>query len=53
MGKYFCETCKLFDDDISKRQYHCHGFTLVWKEQCIMTALFALSSYSTQEMMLQ
>ncbi|EXB60470.1 RING finger and CHY zinc finger domain-containing protein 1 [Morus notabilis] len=25
MGKYFCETCKLFDDDISKRQYHCNG----------------------------
>ncbi|CAL0323124.1 unnamed protein product [Lupinus luteus] len=23
MGKYFCETCKLFDDDISKQQYHC------------------------------
>ncbi|XP_076907885.1 putative E3 ubiquitin-protein ligase RZFP34 [Bidens hawaiensis] len=25
MGKYFCGTCKLFDDDISKRQYHCDG----------------------------
>jgi RING finger/CHY zinc finger protein 1 len=25
MGKYFCEVCKLFDDDISKQQYHCHG----------------------------
>ncbi|KAI9093579.1 hypothetical protein K1719_027028 [Acacia pycnantha] len=25
MGKYFCETCKLFDDDISKQQYHCNG----------------------------
>ncbi|CAI0444513.1 unnamed protein product [Linum tenue] len=26
MGKYYCETCKLFDDDqISKRQYHCDG----------------------------
>lgn len=25
MGKYFCETCKLFDDDISKMQYHCNG----------------------------
>ncbi|PHT74654.1 hypothetical protein T459_21931 [Capsicum annuum] len=25
MGRYFCETCKLFDDDISKRQYHCNG----------------------------
>ncbi|CAJ1972148.1 unnamed protein product [Sphenostylis stenocarpa] len=23
MGKYFCGTCKLFDDDISKQQYHC------------------------------
>ncbi|KAM7275259.1 hypothetical protein ACFE04_017125 [Oxalis oulophora] len=23
MGKYFCEICKLFDDDTSKRQYHC------------------------------
>ncbi|XP_019179279.1 PREDICTED: E3 ubiquitin-protein ligase MIEL1-like isoform X2 [Ipomoea nil] len=25
MGRYFCETCKLFDDDTSKRQYHCGG----------------------------
>ena len=25
MGKYFCQTCKLFDDDTSKRQYHCDG----------------------------
>ncbi|TYJ02528.1 hypothetical protein E1A91_A13G235800v1 [Gossypium mustelinum] len=25
MGKYFCNTCKLFDDDTSKRQYHCDG----------------------------
>ncbi|GKV42030.1 hypothetical protein SLEP1_g49487 [Rubroshorea leprosula] len=25
MGKYFCEICKLFDDDTSKRQYHCDG----------------------------
>ncbi|KAG4931177.1 hypothetical protein JHK86_048138 [Glycine max] len=25
MGKYFCGTCKLFDDDISKQQYHCSG----------------------------
>ncbi|XVE63581.1 hypothetical protein DITRI_Ditri07aG0031400 [Diplodiscus trichospermus] len=25
MGKYFCEACKLFDDDTSKRQYHCDG----------------------------
>lgn len=25
MGKYFCETCKLFDDDTSKKQYHCDG----------------------------
>ncbi|CAL5206388.1 unnamed protein product [Lathyrus oleraceus] len=25
MGKYFCGTCKLFDDDISKQQYHCNG----------------------------
>ncbi|KAK8515537.1 hypothetical protein V6N13_139487 [Hibiscus sabdariffa] len=25
MGKYFCESCKLFDDDTSKRQYHCDG----------------------------
>ncbi|XP_022131418.1 probable E3 ubiquitin-protein ligase RZFP34 isoform X2 [Momordica charantia] len=24
-GKYFCETCKLFDDDTSKKQYHCNG----------------------------
>lgn len=24
MGKYFCETCKLYDD-ISKKQYHCEG----------------------------
>eukprot|EP00252_Welwitschia_mirabilis_P024078 TRINITY_DN6_c0_g1_i3.p1 TRINITY_DN6_c0_g1~~TRINITY_DN6_c0_g1_i3.p1 ORF type:complete len:167 (-),score=32.38 TRINITY_DN6_c0_g1_i3:119-619(-) len=25
MGKYFCDICKLFDDDISKEQYHCEG----------------------------
>ncbi|XP_056166806.1 probable E3 ubiquitin-protein ligase RZFP34 isoform X1 [Syzygium oleosum] len=25
MGKYFCATCKLFDDDTSKKQYHCSG----------------------------
>jgi len=25
MGKYFCEACKLFDDDTSKKQYHCDG----------------------------
>ncbi|XP_042373669.1 probable E3 ubiquitin-protein ligase RZFP34 [Zingiber officinale] len=25
MGKYFCGICKLFDDDISKQQYHCGG----------------------------
>ncbi|XP_024630996.1 probable E3 ubiquitin-protein ligase RZFP34 isoform X1 [Medicago truncatula] len=25
MGKYFCDTCKLYDDDISKQQYHCNG----------------------------
>uniref|UniRef100_A0A5B7AR75 Putative RING finger and CHY zinc finger domain-containing protein 1 n=1 Tax=Davidia involucrata TaxID=16924 RepID=A0A5B7AR75_DAVIN len=25
MGRYFCETCKLFDDDTSKKQYHCSG----------------------------
>ncbi|XP_066385027.1 E3 ubiquitin-protein ligase RZFP34-like isoform X1 [Miscanthus floridulus] len=25
MGKYFCEICKFFDDDISKGQYHCDG----------------------------
>ncbi|XP_047154307.1 probable E3 ubiquitin-protein ligase RZFP34 isoform X1 [Vigna umbellata] len=25
MGKYFCGTCKLFDDDVSKKQYHCSG----------------------------
>ncbi|XVE98500.1 hypothetical protein REPUB_Repub03eG0111900 [Reevesia pubescens] len=25
VGKYFCEACKLFDDDTSKRQYHCDG----------------------------
>ncbi|XP_022935787.1 probable E3 ubiquitin-protein ligase RZFP34 [Cucurbita moschata] len=24
-GKYFCDACKLFDDDISKKQYHCNG----------------------------
>ncbi|XP_042496200.1 E3 ubiquitin-protein ligase RZFP34-like [Macadamia integrifolia] len=23
MGKYFCEKCKFFDDDVSKNQYHC------------------------------
>ncbi|XP_057985916.1 LOW QUALITY PROTEIN: probable E3 ubiquitin-protein ligase RZFP34 [Hevea brasiliensis] len=25
MGRFFCETCKLFDDDTSKKQYHCDG----------------------------
>ncbi|XP_072080567.1 E3 ubiquitin-protein ligase RZFP34 isoform X6 [Arachis hypogaea] len=25
MGKYFCGICKLFDDDVSKKQYHCGG----------------------------
>ncbi|PON65599.1 43kDa postsynaptic protein [Parasponia andersonii] len=25
MGEYFCDVCKLFDDDISKQQYHCSG----------------------------
>uniref|UniRef100_A0A7N0TAV0 Uncharacterized protein n=2 Tax=Kalanchoe fedtschenkoi TaxID=63787 RepID=A0A7N0TAV0_KALFE len=25
MGRYFCGTCKLFDDDTSKMQYHCDG----------------------------
>ncbi|XP_051151113.1 probable E3 ubiquitin-protein ligase RZFP34 [Andrographis paniculata] len=25
MGKYYCEICKFFDDDISKEQYHCDG----------------------------
>ncbi|XP_048228217.1 probable E3 ubiquitin-protein ligase RZFP34 [Ricinus communis] len=25
MGRYFCKTCKLFDDDTSKKQYHCDG----------------------------
>ncbi|KAK9100835.1 hypothetical protein Scep_024265 [Stephania cephalantha] len=25
MGKYFCETCRLYDDDTSKKQYHCNG----------------------------
>lgn len=25
MGRYFCGTCKLFDDDTSKKQYHCVG----------------------------
>ncbi|VAH16017.1 unnamed protein product [Triticum turgidum subsp. durum] len=25
MGKYFCEKCNFFDDDISKKQYHCDG----------------------------
>lgn len=23
MGKYYCSTCKFFDDDVSKKQYHC------------------------------
>jgi len=23
MGKYFCDICKFFDDDTSKKQYHC------------------------------
>ncbi|KAI5666419.1 hypothetical protein M9H77_16272 [Catharanthus roseus] len=23
MGKYFCQKCKFFDDDVSKQQYHC------------------------------
>lgn len=25
MANYFCGACKLFDDDISKKQYHCEG----------------------------
>ncbi|XP_042496888.1 probable E3 ubiquitin-protein ligase RZFP34 isoform X2 [Macadamia integrifolia] len=25
MGNYFCEDCKLFDDDTSKKQFHCNG----------------------------
>nr|XP_043640090.1 probable E3 ubiquitin-protein ligase RZFP34 [Erigeron canadensis] len=25
MGRYFCGSCKLYDDNISKRQYHCDG----------------------------
>ncbi|XVF47947.1 hypothetical protein PTKIN_Ptkin03bG0150400 [Pterospermum kingtungense] len=25
MGKYFCQVCKLFDDDTTKEQYHCDG----------------------------
>jgi len=25
MGEYFCDICKLFDNDISKQQYHCNG----------------------------
>uniref|UniRef100_A0A0D6R673 CHY-type domain-containing protein n=1 Tax=Araucaria cunninghamii TaxID=56994 RepID=A0A0D6R673_ARACU len=25
MGKYFCGVCKFYDDDISKKQYHCEG----------------------------
>ncbi|KAM7459423.1 hypothetical protein LguiA_036417 [Lonicera macranthoides] len=25
MGRYFCGTCKLLDDDTSKKQYHCDG----------------------------
>ncbi|CAA6655439.1 unnamed protein product [Spirodela intermedia] len=25
MGKYFCEKCKFFDDDVSKNQFHCDG----------------------------
>ncbi|KAL6536284.1 hypothetical protein OROGR_012856 [Orobanche gracilis] len=25
MGRYFCGTCKLFDEDTSKQQYHCDG----------------------------
>lgn len=25
MGRYYCGTCKLYDDDISKQQYHCDG----------------------------
>ncbi|KAM0029784.1 putative protein kinase RLK-Pelle-CrRLK1L-1 family transcription factor C2H2 family [Helianthus debilis subsp. tardiflorus] len=24
MGEYFCAICKLYDDDISKQQFHCH-----------------------------
>ncbi|KAL4565079.1 hypothetical protein LXL04_029162 [Taraxacum kok-saghyz] len=24
MGEYFCEICKLFDDDTSKQQFHCN-----------------------------
>ncbi|KAH9289117.1 hypothetical protein KI387_033234, partial [Taxus chinensis] len=25
MGKYFCEICKFYDDDLAKQQYHCDG----------------------------
>ncbi|URE29032.1 RING finger and CHY zinc finger domain-containing protein [Musa troglodytarum] len=25
MGKYFCAKCKFFDDNVSKKQYHCDG----------------------------
>lgn len=25
MGRYFCGSCKFYDDNISKRQYHCDG----------------------------
>ncbi|XP_048494068.1 probable E3 ubiquitin-protein ligase RZFP34 isoform X2 [Beta vulgaris subsp. vulgaris] len=25
MGKYYCEICKLYDDNTSKKQYHCDG----------------------------
>ncbi|KAM0005846.1 putative transcription factor C2H2 family [Helianthus debilis subsp. tardiflorus] len=24
MGEYFCAICKLYDDDISKQQFHCY-----------------------------
>ncbi|KAL8143100.1 hypothetical protein V2J09_016132, partial [Rumex salicifolius] len=24
MGEYFCEVCKFYDDEIDKKQFHCH-----------------------------
>uniref|UniRef100_A0A9I9DVM8 E3 ubiquitin-protein ligase MIEL1-like n=1 Tax=Cucumis melo TaxID=3656 RepID=A0A9I9DVM8_CUCME len=32
MGKYFCAKCKFFDDDVSKKQYHCNECVLVPKD---------------------
>ncbi|OEL33472.1 hypothetical protein BAE44_0005512 [Dichanthelium oligosanthes] len=29
LGKYFCAKCNLFDDDVSKNQFHCDGCELV------------------------